>query len=168
MKLTEICKTDRLPNLMAKYEIIVRNHVPVESFRNWFLTWHCLTVLSIIRKEEYDGIFRTMISSIKDHLPIQRSLDRLVKWGLNAQCTCTAKWSHGFRNKECRKYDPCGEFYLGTGREFGESLMLIVDYPLNRGLQYNIEAIDLYRSIDLWAEKYQEVAGKILPLSSTH
>lgn len=166
MKWTEICKTDRLPNLMAKYEIIVKNHVPVKSFRNWFLTWHCLTVLSIIRKEEYDGVFRRMISSIKDHLLAQCSLDRLVKWGLNAQYTCTSECSHSFRNKECRKYDPCGEVYLGTGREFGEGLMFIADYPLDTDMQCNIEVIGQYRSIDLWAEKYQEVTGKVLPSSS--
>lgn len=85
MKGTKICKTDRLPNLTAKYEITVRNHNPVESFWNWFLTWHCLTVLSVIRKEEYNGVFRGMISSIKDQLLIQYSLSHLVKWGFKAR-----------------------------------------------------------------------------------
>lgn len=105
------------------------------------LTWHYLTVLPIIRREEYDAVFRRTIRSIKDHLLIQYSLDRLVKWGLNARCTCAAKCSHGFRSTECRRYDPCGKVYLGTGREFGEGLMFIVGYPLDTDMQYKIEAI---------------------------
>lgn len=70
--------------------------------------------------------------------------------------------------KKFRKYNTCGEVYLGTGRDFGEGLMFIVDYPLDADMQKNIAAIDLHRSIDLWAGKCQEVAGKVLPLSSAH
>lgn len=101
-----------------------------------------MTVISIIRKEKYDGVFRTT-GIIKDHLLIQRSLKDLINRGLNVQYTCVAKCSDNFRNKECRKYDPSGEVDLGTEREFIEGLMFIVDCPLNTDVQCNIEAIDL-------------------------
>lgn len=64
-----------------------------------------------------------------------------------------------------RKYEPCGEVHLGTGRELGESLVFIVDYPLDLDVQYSIAATYLQRFVELGAEKCQELAGKISPLS---
>lgn len=84
---------------------------------------------------------------------------------LNIQFTSTARCNPGCMKKEC---DLCWEVYSVTGREFAVGLMFVVNYPLDTGIQYSRAAIDLNRFIDLWAEKYHEVARKILPLSSAH
>lgn len=148
----------------CKNETIMKNRVSVKSFKNWFQIWHSLTVLPIIKKEKCGKVYERMISSGKDH-PTKCNLEHLVKWGLNIQFTSTARCNPGCMKKEC---DLCWEVYSVTGREFAVGLRFIVNYPLDTGIQYRRAAIDLNRFIDLWAEKYHEVARKILPLLSAH